>query len=70
MENNTKSSTERVGKIVDQILHNNNGNKKTIRNVITSTIEEGSRVKMMTTDGRMYMVRDKDTWIVEVLPKN
>ena len=64
MENNTKSS------IVDQILHNNNGNKKTIRNVITSTIEEGSRVKMMTTDGRMYMVRDKDTWIVEVLPKN
>lgn len=61
-----KSSACQLGQTVTQILINNTGQKKTYRGVITSTIEEGSRCKFRTTDGRLIMVRDADTWIVEV----
>lgn len=67
MENtNLKSSTEQKGKTVTQILTFEGGIKKTIRGVITSSIQQGQYTKFDTTDGRLVMVNDNKILCIEV----
>jgi hypothetical protein len=61
-----KSSTERKGKIVTQIVTFIGGVKKTFRGVKTETIEQSQFTKFETLDGRMVMIHDVNVLFVEV----
>ena len=64
-----KSSVERKGKIVTQIVGFTSGNKKTWRGVKTDTIEEGSFCKFDTLDGRSVNVQTRNVDWFEVIPE-
>jgi hypothetical protein len=66
MPTDLKSSTERKGKTVTQIVTFIGGTKKTFRGVITSTIEQGQFTKFETKDGRLIMINDTNVLCVEV----
>lgn len=61
-----KSSAGRKGKVVTQIITATTGIKKTIRGVLTDTIEQGQFTKFETVNGRLIMVNDENVFIVEV----
>lgn len=61
-----KSTTEKVGELVTQIIHFSGGNKRTFENIITSSIKQGEFTKMMLSDGRMLMINTGNVDCVEV----
>ena len=61
-----KSSVEKQGETVTQIITFIGGSKKTIEGVITETITQGQFTKFMTKDGRYIMVNDSNVLCVEV----
>ena len=61
-----KSSTERKGDKVTKIITFIQGTKKTIRGVITKTIEQGQFTKFETDDGRLIMINDANVLCIEV----
>lgn len=61
-----KSSIESQGRYVTQIIHGVNGTKHTFAGIDTQSIKQGQFTKMLTKDGRMIMVNDKNVIIVEV----
>jgi len=61
-----KSSAERKGDIVDQIITCKGGYKKTFRGIKTDTIEQGEFTKFETTDGRLIMVNTANVLFVEI----
>lgn len=61
-----KSSTEKIGKVVTQIIHFKGGEKLTFCGILTETIKQGQFTKMNTKDGRMIMVNDKNVNAIEV----
>ena len=61
-----KSTTEKVGKQVTQIIHFSKGNKRTFSGILTNTIRQGEFTKMTTTDGRMIMVNTSNVDCIEV----
>ena len=61
-----KSSTQKKGKVVTQIITFEGGIKKTVRGVITTSIAQGQFTKFETTDGRLVMINDKNVLCVEV----
>ncbi len=63
---NLKSSTEKKGKTVTQIITAITGVKKTVRGIKTETIEQGQFTKFETEDGRLVMVNDKNVFMIEV----
>lgn len=63
---NLKSSTQKVGKYVSQIIHGVNGTKLTFNGIDTESIKQGQFTKMMTKDGRMLMINDKNVLAIEV----
>lgn len=65
-----KSSAGKQGEVVTQIITFLNGTKKTIRGVITNTIEQGQFTKFMTLDGRLVMINDQNVLCVEVFKNN
>lgn len=65
-----KSTTEKQGKYVTQIIHGINGTKHTFENIDTQSIKQGQFTKMKTKDGRMIMVNDKNVIIVEVFKED
>jgi len=70
MTTDLKSSTERKGKTVTQIVTFIGGTKKTIRGVITNSIEQGQFTKYETQDGRMVLVNDQNVLTVEIFAEN
>jgi len=69
MPTGLKSRVERMGKLVTQIIHFTNGNKRTFNNIRSDTIIQGEFTKMITTDGRMIMVNTKNVDVIEVFPQ-
>jgi hypothetical protein len=65
-----KSSVERKGKKVTQIITGKEGFKKTFRGVISETIEQGEFTKFETDDGRLVMVNTKNVLFVEVFKED
>ena len=61
-----KSSVEKKGKLVTQIITGISGIKKTFRGVKTETIEQGQFTHFETTDGRTILINDKNVLWIEV----
>lgn len=63
---NLKSTTEKVGEIVTQIIHFSGGNKRTFSGIVTSTIKQGEFTKMIMKDGRLLMINTTNVDCIEV----
>ena len=61
-----KSTTERQGKYVTQVIHFVHGEKKTIFNIDSSSIIQGEFTKMWDKEGRLFMVNAKNVLMIEV----
>lgn len=61
-----ESSVKKQGKLVTQIIHFTNGEKRTFENILTTNIKQGQFTKLMTSDGRMIMINDKNVLCIEV----
>ena len=64
-----KSSVERVGDVVTQIVGFKSGHKKTWHGVKTKTIEQGEFTKFSTEDGRLVSVRTEEVGWFESIKK-
>jgi len=65
--NNLHSTVWNVWEIVDQIIHFSGGNKRTVRGVISSTIQQGEFTKFMTTKWVMWMINTNNVDCIEVI---
>lgn len=63
---NLQSSVNQAGDKVTKIIHFSNGNKRTIKGVITASIQEGSFTKFFLEDGRYVLVNTRNVDMVEV----
>lgn len=61
-----KSSVETAWSIVNQIIHFSNWNKRTIENIITSTIKQGEFTKFQTTNNVMRLINTQNVDCIEV----
>lgn len=61
-----ESSIKKQGKLVTQIIHFTNGEKRTFENILTTNIKQGQFTKLMTSDGRMIMINDKNVLCIEI----
>ena len=61
-----KSSVERKGSRVTEIITMKGGYKKTFRGIKTETIEQGEFTHFDTLDGRTVLVNTKNVLFVEV----
>lgn len=66
---NLKSSVNSAGELVTQIIHFAGGSKRTVRHIVTSTIQEGSFTKFSLADGRMVLVNPQNVDMIEVFPE-
>jgi len=62
-----KSSIEREGEIVTEIITFSNGNKKTFEDVITSSIVQGEFTHFKLKDGRLILVNTRNVDFLEVV---
>ena len=60
------STIKSQGKVVTQIIHFMNGEKRTIENIITTSVKQGQFTKLETTDGRLIMINDKNVLCIEI----
>jgi hypothetical protein len=65
-----QSSIKKQGKYVTQILHFVGGEKRTFNNIISAEIKQGQFTKLITKDGRMILINDKNVLCIEVFPEN
>jgi len=63
---NLQSTVNQLWENVTQIIHWNHWEKRTFKNIISSSIIQGEFTKMRTTDGRMIMVNTKNVFLIEV----
>jgi len=63
---NLQSTVNSMGEIVTQIIHFSYGEKRTFKNIVSSTITQWEFTKMKTTDGRMILINTKNVILVEV----
>jgi len=61
-----RSSAQKKGRTVTQIITGISGVKKTIRGIKTDTIEQGQFTKFETLDGRLIMVNDANVLFIEI----
>jgi len=61
-----QSTTKNQGKVVTQIIHFINGEKRTFENIKTNSIKQGQFTKLETVDEKLIMVNDKNVLCVEV----
>jgi ketol-acid reductoisomerase len=64
------SSTNALGKTVTQIIHFQNGNKRTFSGIITESIKQGEFTKMMLLDGRMLMINTSNVDCIEIFSED
>ena len=65
MKQSLMSSVAKEGRYVTQIIHFKNGYRKTIRDVDTSSIEQGQFTKFKCKDGRYILINDTNVLMVE-----
>jgi hypothetical protein len=63
---NLKSSANKQGKVVTEIIHFSDGSKKTIEGILTETIRQGQFTQFMLTDGRLIYINDRNVNMIEV----
>ena len=64
-----RSSVERKGKTVTQIIIFTGGNTKTFRGVITASIVQGEFTQFELTDGRRIYINTKNVDFFETIPE-
>jgi len=67
---NLKSSVNKKGRYVSQILHFINGEKRTFENVDTHSLKQGQFTKFETKDGRLVMINDKNILCIEIIKED
>ena len=60
------STIKSQGKVVTQIIHFMNGEKRTFENIVTTSVKQGQFTKLKTTDGRLIMINDKNVLCIEI----
>lgn len=65
-----QSTTKTQGEVVTQIIHFINGEKRTFENILTSSVKQGQFTKLVTLDGRLIMINDKNVLCVEVFKQD
>jgi hypothetical protein len=60
------STIKSQGKVVTQIIHFMNGEKRTFENIVTTSVKQGQFTKLETTDGKLIMINDKNVLCIEV----
>lgn len=65
-----QSSIKLQGKLVTQIIHFIGGEKRTFENIKSEYIKQGQFTKLITDDGRMILVNDKNVICIEIFPQN
>lgn len=63
---NLKSSVNRQGKTVTQIIHFKGGIKRTFHGIITESISQGQFTKYLNIEGDMIMVNDENVLCIEI----
>ena len=63
---NLQSSVNKLGKYTTQIIHFIGGQKLTFEHIDTESIKQGQFTKMLTKDGRIIMINDKNVLAIEV----
>ena len=63
---NLKSSANKQGKLVTEIIHFRDGSKKTIEGIITSSIRQGQFTQFFLADGRLIYINDCNVNLIEV----
>ena len=64
-----QSSVKAKGKYVTQIIHFVNGEKRTFEDIDSEYIKQGQFTKLITKDGRMILINDKNVLCIEVFPQ-
>ena len=54
---NLKSSVNKVGDTITQIIHFSGGNKRTFSNIISSQISQGQFTKLYQEDGTLITIK-------------
>ena len=62
-----KSSVEKEGEVVTEIITFSNGNKKTFEDIITNTISQGEFTHFKLKNGILILVNKKNVDFIEVL---
>lgn len=65
-----QSTTKAQGEVVTQIIHFINGEKRTFENILTNSIKQGQFTKLITLDGRLIMINDKNVLCIEVFKQD
>lgn len=65
-----QSSVKQQGKLVTQIIHFIGGEKRTFEHIISSSVKQGQFTKLVTEDGRMIMINDKNVLCIEIFPES
>lgn len=61
-----KSSINKQGELVTQIIHFIGGEKRTFEHILTSSVKQGQFTKLITSDGRMILINDKNVLCIEI----
>lgn len=67
---NLKSSVEKQGNTITQIITCTSGIKKTFRGIKSDTIEQGEFTHFETNNGRLVLINTKNVAWVEVFKEN
>jgi hypothetical protein len=65
-----QSSVKSQGKYTTQIIHFIHGEKRTFENIESEYIKQGQFTKLITKDGRMILINDKNVLCIEVFPQS
>ena len=65
-----QSSVKSQGKFTTQIIHFVGGEKRTFENIESEYIKQGRFTKLMTKDGRLILINDKNVLCIEVFPQS
>jgi len=61
-----QSSIKSQGEYVTQIIHFVGGEKRTFENIKSTSVKQGQFTKLITKDGRMILINDKNVLCIEV----
>ena len=70
LKTDLQSSVKKSGDVVTQIIHFIGGEKRTFVNIMTSDIKQGQFTKLMTIDGRMILINDKNVLCIEIFKQD
>jgi hypothetical protein len=61
-----QSTIKKQGKYTTQIIHFIGGEKRTFEHIESKYIKQGQFTKLITEDGRMILINDKNVLCVEI----